>query len=77
MIRGTTPDITFRHAFALKGVESTVPPEPIASTSRRSRGLIAKRAEVAGQITHLDAEMRRLRTALEHLDAAIVAPPWT
>ena len=35
-------------------------------------GLIAKRAEVAGQITHLDAEMRKLRTALEHLDATLV-----
>ena len=35
-------------------------------------GLIAKRAEVAGQITHLDAEMRRLRAALKHLDATLV-----
>ncbi len=35
-------------------------------------GLIAKRAEVAGQITHLDAELRRLRAALEHLDATLV-----
>ena len=35
-------------------------------------GLIAKRAEVAGRITHLDAELRRLRAALEHLDATLV-----
>ena len=35
-------------------------------------GLIAKRAEVAGQITHLDAELRQLRVALEHLDATLV-----
>ena len=35
-------------------------------------GLVAKRAEVAGQITHLDAELRRLRAALEHLDATLI-----
>jgi hypothetical protein len=34
--------------------------------------LIRKRAEVAGQIIHLDTELRRLQTALEHLDATIV-----
>ena len=35
-------------------------------------GLIAKRAEVAGQIAHLDTELRRLRDALGHLDATLV-----
>jgi hypothetical protein len=35
-------------------------------------GLIAKRAEVAGQVTHHESELRRLKAALEHLDATIV-----
>jgi hypothetical protein len=35
-------------------------------------GLIAKRAEVAGQIAHLNEESRRLRAALEHLDATLI-----
>ena len=35
-------------------------------------GLIAKRAEVAGQLAHYEAELRRLREALEHLDATLV-----
>jgi len=34
-------------------------------------GLVAKRAEVAGRIAHLDAELQRLRTALEHIDGTL------
>ena len=33
---------------------------------------IAKRADVAGQITHHEGELRRLRAALDHLHATIV-----
>ena len=35
-------------------------------------GLITKRAEVAGRITHFDAELRRLKVALERVDATLV-----
>jgi hypothetical protein len=35
-------------------------------------GLVAKRAELAGQVAHAEAELRKLRSALEHLDATIV-----
>jgi hypothetical protein len=42
------------------------------TTSHVISGLIAKRAEVAGQIAHLNEESRRLKAALEHLDATIV-----
>ena len=42
------------------------------ATSHLISGLIAKRAEVAGQITHHDAELRRLKATLEHLDATLV-----
>ena len=35
-------------------------------------GLIAKRAELAGQVAHAEAALRKLRAALDHLDATIV-----
>jgi hypothetical protein len=44
----------------------------VAGTPHVVSGLIAKRAEVAGQITHHEGELRRLRSALDHLDATIV-----
>ena len=34
-------------------------------------GLIAKRAEVAGQIEHAQDKLRELVIALDHIDAAI------
>ena len=35
-------------------------------------GVIAKRADLAGQVAHAEGEMRKLKTALEHVDATIV-----
>ena len=35
-------------------------------------GLIVKRADLAGQVAHAEAELRKLKSALEHVDATLV-----